>query len=112
VILFGLDLQCLEMRRSHIQKKSYSHLKSESQKIHRLKQLALDIQSCSKELFEKHGFFETNLNYLGIKIFNEQVKIDFAKSTLSTYLDSIVYACDKGLISQDSCSNFIFFRAR
>ncbi|CAG8748528.1 12875_t:CDS:1, partial [Racocetra fulgida] len=57
------------------------------------------IYSCSKKMLEEHGFSDTNLDYIGLNILDEQVKIDFTESTLATHLDSIIYACDIGLIS-------------
>ncbi|CAG8819058.1 2623_t:CDS:2 [Cetraspora pellucida] len=66
--------------------------------------LALEIHSCSKKLLEEYGFSEADdLNYLGFEIFNEQITVDFVKSSKS--VDSICYTCDKGLISRDSYRN-------
>ncbi|CAG8768561.1 3732_t:CDS:1, partial [Racocetra fulgida] len=74
VILFELDLECLEtcQDNSDRQLKPYLHLKSELQKSYCLKQLASDIYFCSKKLLEEHQFFDTNLDYIELKVLNEQ----------------------------------------
>ncbi|RHZ77853.1 hypothetical protein Glove_170g34 [Diversispora epigaea] len=71
VILFGLDLECIELRRENKEnilpinlkkKKPFSNLKSRSQKNKRLKKLALDINSNTKDLFDSHRFSNINLD--------------------------------------------------
>ncbi|CAG8618201.1 28395_t:CDS:2 [Dentiscutata erythropus] len=72
---------------------------------YQVQQLALDIHSCSKKMLEEHGFSDTNLDYIGLSILDEQVKIDFTESTLAMHVDSIIYACDTSLISRNSYRN-------
>ncbi|CAG8515164.1 15091_t:CDS:2, partial [Cetraspora pellucida] len=56
-------------------------------------QLALDIYSNSKKLLDKHKFSNTKLDYIGLKILDKQIKVNFTESTV-TNLDSIIYTCD------------------
>ncbi|RHZ88040.1 hypothetical protein Glove_26g269 [Diversispora epigaea] len=114
IILFGLDLTCLELRRENKEnlvseinsrKKPFSNLKSNSQKNKRLKNLASDIYSNSKSLFNSHNFSNISLDSLRFNIQDQFIKINFSnfnnelKSDI--YLDSILCACDESLISRD-----------
>ncbi|RHZ86777.1 hypothetical protein Glove_46g51 [Diversispora epigaea] len=114
IILFGLDLTCLELRRENKEnlvseinsrKKPFSNLKSNSQKNKQLKNLASDIYSNSKDLFNSHNFSNISLDSLRFNIQDQFIKINFSnfnnelKSDI--YLDSILCACDESLISRN-----------
>ncbi|CAG8560698.1 7568_t:CDS:2 [Cetraspora pellucida] len=70
------------------------------------RKFASDIYTYFKDLFEKYNFTDANLNCLELNVFNEQVKVKFTESNNElaslTHLDSYIYACNRGLISQDS----------
>ncbi|CAG8658866.1 23873_t:CDS:2 [Cetraspora pellucida] len=104
IILFGLDLQCLESRqKNEFQRKNFLYLKSDTQKNFHLKEFAFDLYSYSKILLEKYNISNTNLDCFELNISNKLIKIKFTESKdRSASIDSIIYACDKGLISRDS----------
>ncbi|CAG8659165.1 3195_t:CDS:2, partial [Cetraspora pellucida] len=107
VILFGLDLQCLEScQKNEYYKKNFLYLRSEAQQNSHLKEFALDLDSYSRTLFEKYNFTDTTLDCLELNISNKLVKIKFTESNNKlvslTHLDASIYACNKGLISRDS----------
>ncbi|CAG8809948.1 1619_t:CDS:2, partial [Racocetra fulgida] len=78
VILFGLDLQCLELRqKNEYHKKDFLYLKSEAQQNSRLKKFAADLYSYSRTLFEEYNFTDTTLDCLELNISNKLVKVEF-----------------------------------
>ncbi|RHZ80139.1 hypothetical protein Glove_139g11 [Diversispora epigaea] len=107
VVLFGLDLECLELRREDKEnippkRKLFSNLKSGSQKNKRLKELASKINSNSKDLFTSYNFSDTSLDCLKLNIQGQFINLKFSNSyNESTYFDSILCACDETLISRD-----------
>ncbi|RHZ77630.1 hypothetical protein Glove_174g4 [Diversispora epigaea] len=114
VILFGLDLECIELRRENKEnilpinlkkKKPFSNLKSRSQKNKRLKKLALDINSNTKDLFDSHRFSNINLDSLKLNIQGQFIRIKFSNFNneleSQIQLDSIIHVCDNNLISRE-----------
>ncbi|RHZ63865.1 hypothetical protein Glove_327g2 [Diversispora epigaea] len=104
VILFGLDLECIELRRENKEnilpinlkkKKPFSNLKSRSQKNKRLKKLALDINSNTKDLFDSYRFSNINLDSLKLNIQGQFIRIKFSNSNneleSQIQLDSIIH---------------------
>ncbi|RHZ64409.1 hypothetical protein Glove_325g27 [Diversispora epigaea] len=114
IILFGLDSVCLELYHKNKEnlvseinsrKKLFSDLKSNSQKNKRLKNLASNIYSNSKDLFNSHNFSNISLDSLRFNIQDQFIKINFSnfnnKLKSNIYIDSILCICNESLILQD-----------
>ncbi|CAG8820944.1 3478_t:CDS:1, partial [Dentiscutata erythropus] len=112
VILFGLDLKCLEKRRNLDQnfkaqsrKKPFNELQSESQKNKRLKALAYDIRDEVESAIQLHNFHDTVLKSIELDVNELHVNfqnLESEKYQSNQFLDSIVCACDKLLISRNA----------
>ncbi|CAG8810193.1 17197_t:CDS:2, partial [Cetraspora pellucida] len=75
-------------------------------KNYHLKKLVLDFHSCFENLFKKYNFSNTKLNNFELDISGKPIEFKFTKSNPSlNYLDSTIYAYNKGLISKDSYRN-------
>ncbi|RHZ84800.1 hypothetical protein Glove_74g103 [Diversispora epigaea] len=114
VILFGLDLKCIKLRCKNKEnilpinlkkKKPFSNLKSKSQKNKRLKKLALDINSNTKDLFDSHRFSNINLDSLKLNIQRQFIRIKFSNFNneleSQIQLDSIIHVYNNNLISRE-----------
>ncbi|CAG8770524.1 3094_t:CDS:1, partial [Dentiscutata heterogama] len=88
--------------------KRFLNFTSEIQKNHHLKELALDFHSCFETLLKKYNFSNTKLNNFELDISEKPVEFKFTESNPSlNYLDSTIYAYDKGLISRESYRNLV-----
>ncbi|RIB07942.1 hypothetical protein C2G38_2212945, partial [Gigaspora rosea] len=110
IILFGVDLNCLDQRRinaqakstqSRVRKKEYNDLKSELQRNKRLKILGEDVHNSIKLQFMQYNFQNANLEHLTICASTQDIKFQYVsnktKEITDQELDSIVHACDESL---------------